>query len=272
MQNRILPLVILLSLIFSSCSLSFEKRHYRKGYHVDMVGNNKKSHTTAESANNKSEPIQLNKAETTVLIKDPAVDLKLKKIEKVNQPKNNTQLKSSTKSKFIPQLKLADCDVITLKNGEEIEALIVKISDTEIEYKKCNNKEGPSYIVKSSDVLLIKLKNGENYIPKESSNTNTTSTNTSKSGDDSPVVNILSIAFAVLGFILTILGWVLPGSFFGLLTLFLFGMFLSITAIVLGAKGQKKNLPGLGLAGLILGILVLIAAIAGLVFLFILFF
>lgn len=272
MKNRILPLIIVLSFILSSCSLTFEKRHYRKGYHTDIVANHKRSTLTHESVTKNNYPVQVSKSETPVLVKDPTVDIKLKKIEKVNHTKNNTQLKSTTKSQFIPNLKLADCDVITLKNGEEIEALIVKISDTEIEYKKCNNKEGPSYIVKSSEVLLIKLKNGENYIPKESSNTNTSTNNTSKSGGDSPVVNILSIAFAVLGFILTILGWVLPGSFFGLLTLFLFGMFLSITAIVLGAKGQKKNLPGLGLAGLILGILVLIAAIAGLVFLFILFF
>jgi hypothetical protein len=167
MQNRILPLVILLSLILSSCSLTFEKRHYRKGYHTDIVANHKRQVRPTESVRINSQIVQVNQAETPVIIKDPTVDVNLQTIEKVNFTKNNTQVKTTTKSKFIPNLKLADCDVITLKNGEEIEALIVKISDTEIEYKKCNNKEGPSYIVKSSDVLLIKLKNGENYVPKE---------------------------------------------------------------------------------------------------------
>jgi hypothetical protein len=272
MKNRILPLIILLSLILSSCSLTFEKRHYRKGYHTDIVANHKRQARSTESDRINSQIVQVNQAKTTLLVKDPTVDVNLQTIEKVNLTKNNTQVKTTTKSKFIPNLKLADCDVITLKNGEEIEAVIVKISDNEIEYKKCNNKEGPSYIVKSSEVLLIKLKNGENYIPKESSNTNTSSNQSSKSGGDSPVVNILSFAFGFVAFILSILGWALPGGFFGLLILFVFGILLAITSIVLGAVGQKKKLKGLGIAGLILGILILIAAIAGLIFLIILFF
>jgi hypothetical protein len=51
-------------------------------------------------------------------------------------------------------------DVITLSNGTEIEAKVIKITDSEIEYKKWNNQEGPSYVEKISNVSSIKYQNG----------------------------------------------------------------------------------------------------------------
>ena len=51
-------------------------------------------------------------------------------------------------------------DVITLSNGTEIEAKVIKITDSEIEYKKWNNQEGPSYVEKVSNVSSIKYQNG----------------------------------------------------------------------------------------------------------------
>ena len=51
-------------------------------------------------------------------------------------------------------------DVITLSNGTEIETKVIKITDSEIEYKKWNNQEGPSYVEKVSNVSSIKYQNG----------------------------------------------------------------------------------------------------------------
>ncbi len=51
-------------------------------------------------------------------------------------------------------------DVITLSNGTEIEAKVIKITDSEIEYKKWNNQEGPSYVEKVSNISSIKYQNG----------------------------------------------------------------------------------------------------------------
>ena len=52
-------------------------------------------------------------------------------------------------------------DVIFLSNGNEINAKIIKIGDSEIEYKKWNNQEGPTYNEKTSNIFLIKYQNGE---------------------------------------------------------------------------------------------------------------
>lgn len=52
-------------------------------------------------------------------------------------------------------------DVIFLSNGNEINAKVIKIGDSEIEYKKWNNQEGPTYNEKTSNIFLIKYQNGE---------------------------------------------------------------------------------------------------------------
>ncbi len=51
-------------------------------------------------------------------------------------------------------------DVITLKNGNEIQSKILDIGSTEIKYKKFENLEGPSYNILKAEVFMIKYKNG----------------------------------------------------------------------------------------------------------------
>ena len=55
-------------------------------------------------------------------------------------------------------------DVITLKNGTDINALVQKIGDIEIEYKKFDNPNGPNYILKKSEILMIRYENGSKDI------------------------------------------------------------------------------------------------------------
>ena len=52
-------------------------------------------------------------------------------------------------------------DVIILSDGNEIEVKITKVSNTDIEYKKWNNQDGPTYNEKTSNIFLIKYQNGE---------------------------------------------------------------------------------------------------------------
>ena len=55
-------------------------------------------------------------------------------------------------------------DIITLRNGDEIQAKVSKISDTEIEYKQWNNQAGPTYAKSISDIFMIKFENGEKTV------------------------------------------------------------------------------------------------------------
>lgn len=52
-------------------------------------------------------------------------------------------------------------DIITLKSGEDINAKVTKLGDTEIEYKKWDNQDGPIYSKKLSEVFSVKYQNGQ---------------------------------------------------------------------------------------------------------------
>ena len=51
-------------------------------------------------------------------------------------------------------------DIIMLKTGDDIEALVEKVGDVEIEYRKWDNQTGPVYVVKTDKVFMIKYRNG----------------------------------------------------------------------------------------------------------------
>jgi hypothetical protein len=82
-------------------------------------------------------------------------------------------------------------DVITLLNGDDMNASVQKVGDTDIEYKKWTNKNGPTYTLKKSEIFRICYANGEKdvffkkeeqaVVPPVQQQTNTTqSTNTSQ--------------------------------------------------------------------------------------------
>jgi len=51
-------------------------------------------------------------------------------------------------------------DVITLNNGDEIEALVQKIGEAEVTYKKWDFQDGTTFTVRKSEVFRIVYQNG----------------------------------------------------------------------------------------------------------------
>jgi hypothetical protein len=51
-------------------------------------------------------------------------------------------------------------DLIVKKNGDEIKSKVIKVGSDEIEYKKFENLDGPSYTIPKSDVFMIRYQNG----------------------------------------------------------------------------------------------------------------
>ena len=56
------------------------------------------------------------------------------------------------------------CDVIMLKNGDEIKGKVTELSSDEIKYKKCGNLSGPTYILQKQDVFMIEYSGGTKEI------------------------------------------------------------------------------------------------------------
>ena len=57
-------------------------------------------------------------------------------------------------------LQLSAQDIITKCNGEEIEAKVTEIGDTQIKYRKYENAQGPLYTLPASEVFLIRFEDG----------------------------------------------------------------------------------------------------------------
>ena len=52
-------------------------------------------------------------------------------------------------------------DVLTKRNGDELQVKVMKVSADEVEYKKWSNPDGPSYVVPKTEVFMIKYQNGD---------------------------------------------------------------------------------------------------------------
>ncbi len=52
-------------------------------------------------------------------------------------------------------------DVIVKRNGDEIEAKVLTITDNDVSYKKWSNQEGPTYTTSIGDIFMIKYSNGD---------------------------------------------------------------------------------------------------------------
>jgi len=68
-------------------------------------------------------------------------------------------------------------DVITLKNGEDIQVLVQEIGAVDVKYKKIDNPNGPNYTLKKSEILIIRYASGSKDIFSEGEKTVSTNTN-----------------------------------------------------------------------------------------------
>lgn len=55
-------------------------------------------------------------------------------------------------------------DIIIKKSGEDIEAKVLEIKQSEIKYRRFDNLSGPIYIMPKSDIAVIRYENGQNEI------------------------------------------------------------------------------------------------------------
>lgn len=68
-------------------------------------------------------------------------------------------------------------DIITVKDGTDIQAKILEVTTNEVKYKKFNNLDGPTFTMLKSEILIVRYENGENEVFKTNKSTqNTTET------------------------------------------------------------------------------------------------
>lgn len=52
-------------------------------------------------------------------------------------------------------------DIITQKNGDEIQVKVMEVGTQDVKYKKYGNDSGPTYTLSKSEIFMIKYENGE---------------------------------------------------------------------------------------------------------------
>ena len=58
-------------------------------------------------------------------------------------------------------------DVITLKNGDDIKAIVQEVGIDDVKYKKFDNPSGPNYTLKKAEIFMIRYENGSKDVFKE---------------------------------------------------------------------------------------------------------
>lgn len=180
---------------------------------------------------------------TFVLITIPELEQRLNtKFNFIQKFKIKQAKKRLTKELKYSNL-LEECDLITLKNGQEVKAQVTEIGTTEIKYKKCDNITGPTYSMKRSEVFMIKYANGsKDFFGNEKPSNENQSEIVNSDEVKTDELAIVSIATGLTGLLLSLF----IGGFLGIL--------LAITGIVLGflsknrIKKSKGKLKGKGLA------------------------
>jgi hypothetical protein len=210
----ILPLLILFS-----CSV--QKRKYQKGFYVS---NNKHQNKIQKTVARKPKKEVEN---NNVVLKTNTIPFfSSEEINLSASVDNKTALLKNVRLPLLTKSNDSLCDIIILKNGDEVKAKVLEISPIEIKYNKCNMSDGPLYVVKKSDVFMIKYANGLKELIKTEATptTNSPSNNTPTNSYNGP---LKTHSYAILAFIFSVLGFITYGL-------------LSIFAIIFANMAIKK--------------------------------
>jgi len=256
-KNTILLLSFFcISFIFSSCTV--QNRLYRPGYSfirnddkniIEISANNNITNSFGREylLSNKEPETVVNKyskpvENSTCIVSETTVSKKqLKNFHEIVTPATSG----------IPAAYEADsdsCDLIILRNGVEIFALVRELTPTEVKYKRCDMPGGPLITVNRSDVFLIKYANGAKEVFQQTDPVITS---------DQPTVKRKTHAGGVIAFISSLIG------------LIVFGIPLGLLAIILGTISVSKinSKPNLfkgsafGIIGIIIGAVDIIGVI-----------
>lgn len=202
---RVAALAITMLMIIPSCTI--EKRVYMSGYHIEWLNKNQMPDKQTAISKTKSKSTVDEQLETANVIDDDSFALAVSD-NNVTASVDNSELTGSTillpRIHFVKKTELKriippeDCDIIILKNGQEIKAKVLEIGSKEIQYKQCDYPNGPTLYINKSEVFMIKYPNGTSTVisstQKNNSTPNTDKT-TTNNGSKSQIIAFLLCFF-----------------------------------------------------------------------------
>jgi len=150
-------LLLSLSLLFS-CSV--QKRKYQKGFYVNRTQHKPPLKKERSSLSTKTEIVNRQDSKKPILLVTGDRPQAAEATNRVNED----VAKKSTLTPF--QAPPDTCDLLVFKDGSEILAKVLEVAPADIKYKRCDNKEGPTYVTRKADLFMIKYTNGTKEVMK----------------------------------------------------------------------------------------------------------
>ncbi|MDD4150095.1 MAG: TM2 domain-containing protein [Bacteroidales bacterium] len=157
--------LFLIVIFVTSCTI--ERRHYMPGYHVNRVGqksnitNPQQEKTTTFKRNTNTNNTQ------TEELNEPLLLASEKEASIITDKADKTPIFTVNKIRNTPEQQDSDCDVIILRNGNDISVKVIEVGTTEVKYLMCDNLNGPTFSKNISEIFMIKFANGTSKVFNE---------------------------------------------------------------------------------------------------------
>ncbi len=181
------------------------------GYHVNRIGNrpvaerkseNKNFNKTADFVEVQEQLNATNATETNKTVEEPLLYASDDDLNIIPQESENSTLVSKAKndSKKLVTTSDIECDIIILRNGDEIAAKVLEVGQNEIKYLMCDNIYGPTFTINKNEVFKINFSNGTSTVFKQSNSQNNYNNNNNANTGSNPkdksfLVTVLLWAF-----------------------------------------------------------------------------
>jgi hypothetical protein len=249
MKKNFIVFSILFVLLAASCSV--DKRIHRNGYHITWHKNKRSSEgrvadaSQIKAAENPADvkPDQLKAAMPEVLAAATGSEISL-----LSKPDVNKDLFAEGVSE--------ECDVITMKNGDDIKVKVIEITPDLIKYKRCDFLDGPIYTARKSEVFMVRYANGTKEVFQQTPATTPANNQATSARPEKKKF----LGFSIAAFIVSIVAFFSPlplSLVLGVLAL-VFGI---ISVVKLKTRPEFKG-KGLAIAAIIISAIVVLLSLA----------
>lgn len=167
LNTVIITIVVLtvISTLYTSCSL--QKRVHNKGFHIEKIfTSNDNQNIDKQDSRETNKPIVLrartNKFQPFSLKNSISTENETPVSAYSPSPLNNT---SQSLGQFAYTESAADsCDVIIMKNGDQINAIVLEITESEVKFRECDKPNGPIFVKQKSSIVRINYPNGTSTV------------------------------------------------------------------------------------------------------------
>lgn len=163
LNTVIITIVVLtvISTLYTSCSL--QKRVHNKGFHIEKIFTSNDNSSKEQSKSRRtSNPITLRPFSQN---KTSVWGEYSNKQDFEFAPTYSTIVMTKSVAAHATTASNGDsCDVIVFKNGEQINAIVLEISDNEVKFRECDKPNGPVFVKQRSSIVRINYPNGTSTV------------------------------------------------------------------------------------------------------------